>query len=173
MRLSEKQAVRFTLRSLLILVLLCAIPLAWYGIQYRQFQREQEIVGKLERVVVHRANDSLWGMARICSIEGSPYYVHMPQSMSDETAASLAELDGLEVLELNVYYLRDDQLPYLARCTKLRKLRLAGDKITDAGLLHLAPLKDLRELKLTWTKTTHEGAARLQKLLPKLVILVN
>jgi len=63
---------------------------------------------------------------------------------------------------------RDDDLPKLARLTRLKVLWLTGTQVTDAGLDALAPLRNLTQLDVTNTAVTPAGIAELKKRLPKL-----
>ena len=54
---------------------------------------------------------------------------------------------------------------------RLRRLSLAGSKVTDDGLKPLHGLTGWQELDLTGTKVTAAGVAALQKALPKCKIV--
>ena len=64
----------------------------------------------------------------------------------------------------------DAGLKELAELKGLQTLNLSGTKTTDAGLKELAALKGLQYLDLGHTKATAAGVAKLQKALPNCYI---
>jgi uncharacterized protein (TIGR02996 family) len=117
--------------------------------------------------------------------------------LTDEGAAALETLTGLETLDLawaavtdatlrrlaalkrlralNLYgndAITDDGLRHLAGLTELRILDLEDQPVTDAGLVHLRGLKELERLNLEGTRATVEGVERLLAFLPRASITV-
>jgi Leucine-rich repeat (LRR) protein len=59
---------------------------------------------------------------------------------------------------------KDEELPILARLSKLRRLELGGTRITDRGIKHLCGITSLELLDLSDTKITDAGLADLERL---------
>ena len=75
----------------------------------------------------------------------------------------IADLRGIEILNLYTCQVSDDDLRCLKELRTLRVLNLPGS-ITDDGLAHVANLTRLEALDLNSTKVTDEGLAHLQRL---------
>ena len=68
---------------------------------------------------------------------------------------------AVPALSLREKLLREADLAHLADATPLRRLDLAGNKVTDAGLAHLKRLTNLKELDLSHTRITGSGLVHL------------
>ncbi len=82
--------------------------------------------------------------------------------------------EGAEVVELRFPYKSgpgDKDLPLLREYSGLRRLQLAGPKITDAGLDDLAELTQLEHLDLRYTAVTADGVEKLRRRLPEVEIV--
>lgn len=82
-------------------------------------------------------------------------------TVGDQTLSALlpAARDVLQDLRLKGTAVTDAGLANLGKCSNLRFLILANDKITDAGLIHLAAPKSLWVLDLSGTQVTDAGMA--------------
>src|SRR5665213_3331243 len=74
---------------------------------------------------------------------------------------NLADLKGLQTLNLWDTKVTDAGLKELAGLKGLQTLNLADTKVTDAGLKELAGLKGLQTLDLSYTKVTDAGLKEL------------
>jgi Leucine rich repeat len=179
---------QFSLRSLLIFTLMCAVASSWVAHRMEQKRDEQEAV--LE-IVKKGARDSydyqflefggfnadaqppgpewlqrLLGnnfFGEIESVEflrdtGSPI-------VTDADLVHLSVLTKLKTLVLRNLEISDVGLANLEQLTKLRALDLSGTSITDAGLVHIKGLTALTWLDLRGTTVTDAGRAELQKAL--------
>jgi hypothetical protein len=61
----------------------------------------------------------------------------------------------------------DAGLKEIAALKELRKLGLAGTKVSDKGFHELAKMTQLESLYLNYTNVTKAGAAEIKKALPK------
>jgi hypothetical protein len=94
------------------------------------------------------------------------------RTLTDDGAAALSTLTGLESLCLGFNAITDTTLARIAGLTNLRKLEL-GDVpgITDAGLVHLRGLTKLKHLNLERTSVTAAGVRKLRTRLPRVKIV--
>ena len=93
-------------------------------------------------------------------------FVFLLHAGTDREMAHIGHLTQLEVLYLNATRVTDAGLTDLEGLTALRYLSLGGSKITDAGLVHLKGLTNLRVLNLINTKVSDAGIRDLQRALP-------
>jgi hypothetical protein len=93
--------------------------------------------------------------------------------LSDESLRDLAELPGLEDLQLRGKKFSNQGLIHLSRAKGLKSLVLRMDvsEISDEGLKHLEGLMNLRRLRLEKTTVSAEAKARLLKAIPSLEII--
>lgn len=85
------------------------------------------------------------------------------RSFNDKTLAELAPLSKYLVsADLSGTAVTDTSAPILARCTKLRALRLANTPVTDITARVLLALPALKVLTVTDTGMTDEGVASLR-----------
>jgi hypothetical protein len=91
--------------------------------------------------------------------------------VSGKGLEAIAGLPRLESLRLwNVKGVDDEAVPYLLEMTNLAVLDLANTGITDEGLLKLAGEKGLRRLYVAGAKVTPEGVAGFQQKNPDCTI---
>ena len=85
----------------------------------------------------------------------------LPEQITDEGLADIAELPSLKGLYFKNNRVTNDGLHHLAKLTSLEELSLGGDRINDAGLAHLSKMPNLRYLML-WGNFTDAGLAHLK-----------
>jgi len=91
--------------------------------------------------------------------------------VSGKGLATIAGLPRLESLRLwNVKGVDDEAVPYLLEMPNLAVLDLANTGVTDEGLLKLAGKKGLRRLYVAGAKVTPEGVAGFQQKNPDCTI---
>jgi hypothetical protein len=83
---------------------------------------------------------------------------------TDSDLAHLADLTGLQYLDLKLAQITDGSLAHLSTLTGLRTLDLSATKVSDAGLEHLKGLTGLRFLDLSGTQVTGAGLEHLKGL---------
>ena len=154
---------QFSLRTLLILVTLSAVPLGWVGSKMAQARREQPAIEAIEGMGGYVAVEDGWLDKWI---GGTVYSVGLPNTqVSDLTP--LAELNNLTRLDL--YETQVSDLSPLAELTNLEALDLAGTQVTD--LSPLVKLEKLEWLLLEDTQVSEEQLQTLRKALPDCEIL--
>ncbi len=177
---------QFSIQSLLVLVLVVAIPCSWMSVEMRGARKQKDAVEALEQVgwtarydyeVRIQSNPSSGagplGPALLVDLLGEDFFVTVVDVGSffvPVTDADLEHLKGLPQLQTLAVWGKngtDAGLEHLDGLTRLRKLYLGCPNVTNAGLEHLKGMKELQYLFLDGTEVTNEGVKRLQQSLPK------
>ena len=160
-----RRLLQFSLRSLLVFVLLVSIGLSWLGVKLERARRQREAVRAVEK-----AGGLVW-----YDYEFDAKGDYVPQAQP----SWLLELCGrdffFDVLEVSAlrgglgyneasHYFGDDEASHLKVLAKLTRLDLHSTEITDAGLEHLEGLSDLETLWLNNTQITDAGLEHLERL---------
>jgi hypothetical protein len=177
---------QFSLRSLVLFTLICAVPCAWLGRKIEQKRRERVCVAAVLELGGEVKYDyeaggpretppgpawlrSFLGENFFSDVVGVTYqpsfwYELLWPKLADDGLAQIKSLTRLETLELSGTKTTDAGLANLKELTQLQELGLCDTKITDAGLVNLKGLTGLRNLDLNWTLVTHAGLANLKGL---------
>ncbi len=177
---------QFSLRSLLVLVLVVAIPCSWLAEEMRHGVVEAMEIKTLGGQVEYdyelqdfgnpSARADPPGPAWLSNLLGvNPFatVVRVRLESASVTDASLKHLKGLtqlQALSLAGTKVTDTGLEHLRGLTELKALNLVGTQVTDAGLEHLRGLTRLQSLYLASTQVTGAGLEHL-KGLAKLQVL--
>ena len=141
---------QFSLRTLLIVVLVLGVGLGLLGRKVQRIRREEEAALKFVE---------MRGMIRADRSRSMlDHWVHRLCGGIPECPVTNVSLDGTDVTNTDLEYLKD--LP------DLEFLSLTYTRVTDTGLEHLKELTNLRELHLANTQVTDEGVEKFQKALP-------
>ena len=183
---SPRRFLRFSLKAVLLLVLIIAISLGWAMHKVREQGiaiREMSEAGA--RFAVEYAHGGSWTILerfREWSGEQQPRnalrlkFGGLPwtdaelerlrfgpiASVTDVDLAGIQALTHLEELRLGKMGVTDAGIAHVGRLTKLKSLYLDDTQITDAGLQHLRTLTELQTLSLDRTRVTDAGVAQLQ-----------
>ena len=149
-RKGERRYLQFSLRTLLVFVLLVSIGMSWLGVKMARARRQKEAV----EVVLE--------------VGGEVRYDYELYPKERPVPAWLRELFGDDFFFDVVWVicgpdLGDDEAIYLKRLTNLEML-LVGAQITDAGLENIGGLIDLRHLFLYDMEATDAGLEHLKGL---------
>jgi Leucine Rich Repeat (LRR) protein len=170
--------VRFSVRTLIVLVLVIG---AWLGWTVRRAQVQRKAVAAIERAGGHVAYEvpfangqfirpyaPFWlrSMVDVFGIDyvGHVVRVQLPPEFSDTDMVHVGRLTGPFELWLSFTKVTDAGLVHLKGLTNLSSLYLGNTQITDAGLVHLKELRDLRILFLSDTKISDAGLVHLKGL---------
>jgi len=129
---------QFSLRTLLVQMLLVSIMMSWVSVKMQQARRKREAVEAVEKL----GGKVTW-------------YLQSGLEMLRERGV---DFSGTAVT--------DAGLEHLKRLSQLRLLWLSNTAVTDAGLEHLTGLNQLEELYLDGTQVSAEGVKNLQHALP-------
>ncbi len=184
---------QFSLRTLMVFTLICAIACAWLGSKIERKRRERESVKLIEEMggsayydyqVVEDSLAPSWspdappsGPAWLRWLLGDDFFAEVNGVVLNHSEPSgnakrlhLEELTQLEYLFLDELG-SDALLADLKGLTRLKHLELCGATITDAGLQHLRALTKLEWLDVRDTKVTDVAVSDLQRALPNCEIL--
>ena len=174
---------QFGIRSLLVLVVVVAIPFSWLAVEMKAAKMQWEVVGEIEKggcgIVQYDyefdASDEYMpggeppGPSWLRNLLGDDFLSHVRHvgrgPGSDATWAHFKELPQLSELNLNYTNVTDAELEHLRGLPHLQRLYLDGTRVTDAGLKHLNGLTQLRELNLGSTQITDVGLEYLKGLI--------
>ena len=176
---------QFTIRSLLGLTVVVALPCSWLAIE-RERARKQKVAVD----TVYSCHGSVdwdpqpvsWGPspsepAWLRILLGDEFFRFEScvrfnyNSDTDAGLVSLRDLSQLQELCLTETKITDAGMEHLKELTQLQTLYLEETQITDAGLANLKGLTNLRTLALGGTRVTAEGVRKLQQALPTCKII--
>jgi Leucine-rich repeat (LRR) protein len=179
---------QFSLRSLMIFTLICAIPCAWLGRKIEQKRREREAVQAI--VELHgrvqydyeRAGAKPAGPDWLRNLLGENFFNEVEvvdcagikvTEMTDAGLENLKSLPKLQVLLLEGTPVTDVGLASIRGLTHLQELDLAETNVSDAGLENLKGLVQLQSLGLSETQVSDNGLANLKGLTKLQVLRVS
>ena len=147
---------QFSLRSLLVLVVVVAVPCSWFSAEMKRAKRQQEAA------------------AAIFEAGGLVFYdiQFVGSGINKPKPAWLLELMGgdffwqCDSVDLSRGNVTDVVLRHVEVLTRVECLSLGHTALTDGGLRHLEGLVHLRSLDLGETEVTPAGVAKLQQALP-------
>jgi hypothetical protein len=166
---------QFSLRTLLVFVLLVSIGMSWFAVKMQRARKQKEAVEVIERLggrveyTEYSVSGSDWrrrllGDDFVRAVGLVELHSYFGDSPSDEDLAHLGGLPKLESLSLVSNRVTDAGLVHIGSLSTLKRLHLFSPEISDAGLIHLENLTDLRELVLTGTRITDAGLVHLEGL---------
>jgi uncharacterized protein YjbI with pentapeptide repeats len=163
---------QFSLRTLLLLVVLVAIGLSFFASWLQEARRQQMAVEKLEALgaevwyegeeeqVIERWARNLFGLEHgvVVGVDLSG------RQVTDAGLEHLKGLTSLQDLDLTGTQVTDAGLEHLKALTSLQVLDLSGTQVTDAGLEHLKGSTSLWKLNLSGTQVSDAGLEDLKGL---------
>jgi hypothetical protein len=160
------RGLQFSLRGLLLLMVVIAVPLGWTMNKVRQ---QRDAVAALEKMGCNIRYDGAGNLDATAWLTqfldrnafGSVYSVDSGSRFSDAEFLHVRGMTKLESLSLEQSQVTDAGLVCLRQLTRLRVLDLSKAPITDAGLTNLQGLKQLQWLSLRATQVTDSGLANL------------
>ncbi len=173
-----RRFLRFSVRGLIVLVLLIGV---WLGWLVRSARIQREAVAAIERAggwIAYDLEPSLggayleqkqWTSSWLANVIGVDYFRHVCTVgvTPSGTAAELAQVGRLTRLKrLSLYgsFVSDAGLAHLRSLSELTFLDLSNTNVSDAGLAQLTDLTDLTHLELSSTRISDKGLVRLKKL---------
>lgn len=179
----KRRGLQYSVRSLLVLMLLAAGMLGWLRHHFNRIAEEQAAVAAIQELggsvsrsqtgeeldqsgkVVQRPAGPQWlrnlfGDGLFDNIDSIAY--RGPHCL--EVLGHLDNVRGLRRLSLTGTSVSDESLAHLTRFTNLRGLGLDSASITDAGLGQLEALGNLEELRLRNTAISDQCVESLLKL---------
>ncbi|MHC4180142.1 MAG: leucine-rich repeat domain-containing protein [Planctomycetota bacterium] len=156
---------QFSIRSLLVFVLVCAVVCSWFAVKMKQARRQRELVAAIRE----GGGWVYWDYEVVDNphrVPLAPY--RMPLAAEPPTPAWLVNLLGVDLFEDVVHAecgsdFGDENMVYLSELADLRWLSL-GTPVTDSGLVHLETLTKLEQLFLDRTQVTGGGLEHVKGL---------
>jgi hypothetical protein len=185
---TKRRWLRFSLRTLLIVVMVLAVPLGWVGWKLEQGRKQRAAfawVLEMGGIMLEDEVEKSWWMGFVDD-EWSGVRVRAVHLRNRQVSdlSPLAELKNLEHLGLGNTQVRDlsplaelknlgglvlddtqvSDISPLARLKNLRRLHLDNTQVSD--LSSLAALKNLEQLHLNNTPVSDEQVQNLRQALP-------
>jgi hypothetical protein len=180
---------QFSIRSVLWLVVVVAIPCSWLAVERKEASKQHEVVEAIRKLggtvwydyqysyQLHffttryeSASTTPSGPAWGRQLLGDEFFTNVAFADFQKTRVTDAWLEHLkgvaqlQVLNLDGTQVTDAGLEQLSGLTQLRALNLDSTRVTDAGLKHLKGLRQLERLSLRWTQLTDAGFEHLKGL---------
>jgi len=164
----RRRWLQFSLRTVMVIVLLLALPLGWIGVLLDRSREQERVLGhfrKYEPVASFR-----YGYVVTLGFSGNPYVAGLRsvpiEGPNDADMVHLKGFKKLECLSLGASDVTDAGVRDIGELTALKVLSLYDTRISDFGLKHLKKLTNLKVLNVGKTGVTSDGVASLQKALP-------
>jgi Leucine Rich repeat len=168
---------QFSLRSLLIFTLICAIGSAWLGKRIEQKRKEREAVEAIAKfggqVAYDYERDSPKppGPEWLRGLLGEDFFTRIVgvdlcccANLTDAGLVNVKAMTQLQTLSLFFTTIGDAGVENIRGLSLLQSLDLSETQVTDAGLERLEGLTRLEELRLGKTNITDAGLMRLKGL---------
>jgi hypothetical protein len=164
---------QFSIRSLLALVIVVALPFSWLAVEMKAARVQHEAVEEIAKLpggAIHDSEMEPLGRTPPFSLEkvlGNDFFEHVPQLILSDDAQMepLQGLSGVQEAYLVGDKITDAGMSHLAGLTQLRLLYLNGTKVRDAGLQHLERLTLLQVIHLGNARITDTGLQHLAGLI--------
>lgn len=170
--------VRFSIRTLLLAMLLLGLLCSWFVSQTRRAMRQQAAVNRVRQlggnVTYEYQSDparrgqppptpspALQRFTGLVVLSDVVKVTWQATHANDADAAALADLPQLRDLRLNTSRFSDQATRSLSHLKRLRRLDLWCSQLTDRTLPHLSNLSELRQLDLYSTQVSDKGLHHL------------
>ena len=179
-----RRFLQFSLRALLVFVLLVSVGMSWFAVKLQKARRQREAVEAIEKAGGWVTYDYQFnypiGSTQPTPEPAGPTWlprhfrddlfaevvgVYLPTILDDETAQLLKRFPRLPQLHIDTS-INGAGLENVKELTNLQVLNLWGHKVTDYSLEQLEDASSLRGLNLVSTQVTPEGVKKLQEALP-------
>jgi hypothetical protein len=182
---SRRRLFRFSVRGLLLLILVIGCGLGWIARVVRTGQTQRRAVAAIYQAGGWALYDTDWdeGQAPTAwhprwprslvdrvgvDYFGTVVFVNLHDRGTDAVLAQVGRLTHLKQLHRPGLAMTDAELIHLGQLNKLELLSLNHTQVTDAGLVHLKGLKGLKWLRVAGSRVTDAGVGELRKALPDL-----
>jgi hypothetical protein len=184
----QRSFFRFSVRGLLVLILVIGCGLGWIARVVRIGQVQRRAVAAITQAggwVVYdtdwddRQNASRWKprwpkwLIDQVGIDyvGNVVFINLHDRGTDLVMSHVGRLKNLKQLHRPGRAVTDVGLAHIGRLNDLQLLSLDDTQVTDLGLVHLNELSKLKWLKIGRTRVTDAGVAELRKVLPQLQVI--
>ncbi len=148
---------RFSVRGLLVLILVIGCGMGWIARVVRTGQAQRRAVAAIYQAGGWALYDTDWDELQATNT----WKPRWPRSLVDRVGVDYFG----NVVFINMHDRGTDAvMAQVGRFTRLKQLHRPGLAVTDAGLIHLRRLKELELLSLNNTRVTDAGLAQLKGL---------
>jgi hypothetical protein len=154
----KRRRFQYSLRTLLVLVTLCAIPCSWVGVKIQHAHRIREAASAMAGMGGSVGWDTPSYPAWLRNLLGRDFGNNVRSvnlccaKFVDDRLEHLTVFGQLRELNLSMTKVTDADLRHLERLSQLEHLWLDSTAVTDAGLEHLKGLRELKSLCLDSTR---------------------
>ncbi len=167
----KRRRFQFSLRTLLLAVLLLSLPLSWLATRMERARRQKEAVKAIQELggsVIYNGNRLPGGIFP----HGAPRVQTPWPSWLERVLGEDFFWDAERVYWYGSHpKVTDQRLVYLKDLKNVREVCLQGTQVTDAGLEYLKTFRGLEHLDLRGTQVTTEGVKKLREALPECYIV--
>jgi hypothetical protein len=152
---------QFSIRSLLVLTIVVAIPICWLSREIKWANDQKETVEAIRKMGGMVLYDEKFDKST-----SPPVLVWFWGQLGNDFFGNVFSVDFIVLpLKLNdLQEVSDPGLECLNRLTQLHSLSLSDSKISDAGVKHLKGLTQLQSLELNHTSVSDAGMEHLKDL---------
>ena len=140
---------QFTLRTLLVAILVLSLPLSWFAVRMEKAKKQREAVAAIERLHGTVAYD--WSIVPPGTVASKPASTWLRTLLGNDFFDKVVEVEFWDP------WVTDADLKHLEVLTDLQLLCIFSEHVTDAGLPHLENLTNLKTLSVLCDKTTDTG----------------
>ena len=161
----KRRWLQFRLRTLLLIVAVLCVPLAWVGVRLNQKRRERAAVAAIRDLNGYISYD-WWDNAGKSTPPGPQW---LRAIFGDDFFADVASIEIYNYRDLV-----DGDLVHLKVFKRLRTLSISGGSsklVTDAGVAFLTGMKDIERLLLCNMQLTDAGLSSIIKGMDRLTTL--
>ncbi len=167
---------QFSIRSLLVLVVVVAVPCSWLAVDMKKAREQAEAVatvwklGWLSGYDYQTARSGLPGVACLRNLLGLDFFSNVDglawtySTVTDAALENIRGLRGLQRLFLRNTKITDAGLKNLRGLASLQLLEMTNTKVTDSGLEQIKGLSQLQWLDMRNTKVTDSGLEQIKGL---------
>ena len=149
----QRRWYQFSLRTLLIFTVLCAVAASWFGNKIEQKRIERDAVA----AIVEFGGEAHYDYERVYGAK-PPGPEWLRKLLGENFFSEVVAVDLRESRDADVGLVNVKELP------RLDWLFVAGSKATDAGLVNIQGLTQLQTLSLMNTQVTDAGLVDLKTL---------
>ncbi len=165
---------QFSIRSLLVLVVVVALPCSWMAVEMQRAKKQAEACTEIsDSSYDYDDEGEPLGPGWLRDLLGDDFFNKVVEAELDDNTQleRLKDLPELRKLNLGFDNLTDAALETVTLPTQLEELKLDGSQVTDAGMEKLKALPQLRVLSLSRTRVTDAAMERVVSALPRLECL--
>jgi hypothetical protein len=182
---SRRSFLRFSVRGLLLLIVVIGCGLGWLARVVRTGQTQRRAVAAIYQAGGWVLYDTDWDEGQATTswkprwprslvdrlgvdYFGNVVFINLHDRGTDLVMVQVGRLTHLKQVHRPGLAVTDSGLAHLRRLNELELLSINRTQVTDAGLAHLKDLKGLKWLRVAGTRVTDAGVRELRNSVPQL-----